>query len=29
MAGKFTVRKARPADAEAVARIYVDSWRDT
>ena len=23
------VRKARPADAEAVARIYVESWRDT
>ena len=22
-------RKARPADAEAVARIYVESWRDT
>jgi GNAT superfamily N-acetyltransferase len=24
-----TIRKARPADAEAVARIYVESWRDT
>lgn len=24
-----TVRKARPTDAEAVARIYVTSWRDT
>jgi GNAT superfamily N-acetyltransferase len=24
-----TIRKARPGDAEAVARIYVDSWRDT
>jgi len=23
------VRKARPADADAVARIYVESWRDT
>ena len=23
------VRKARPADAEAVARVYVDAWRDT
>ena len=23
------IRKARPADAEAVARIYVESWRDT
>jgi GNAT superfamily N-acetyltransferase len=23
------VRKARPADAEAIARIYVASWRDT
>ena len=29
MVSKFTVRKARPADAEAVARIYVESWRDT
>src|SRR5678815_5643769 len=29
MVGKLTVRKARPADAEAVARIYVESWRDT
>src|SRR3954470_23269628 len=26
---RFTVHKARPADAEAVARIYVASWRDT
>jgi GNAT superfamily N-acetyltransferase len=25
----YKVRKARPADAEAVARIYVDAWRDT
>ena len=24
-----TVRKARPADAESVARVYVESWRDT
>ncbi len=23
------IRRARPADAEAVARIYVESWRDT
>lgn len=23
------IRKARPADAEAVARIYVEAWRDT
>jgi GNAT superfamily N-acetyltransferase len=23
------VRKARPSDAEAVARIYVEAWRDT
>jgi GNAT superfamily N-acetyltransferase len=25
----LTVRKARPSDAEAVARIYVHAWRDT
>jgi GNAT superfamily N-acetyltransferase len=25
----LTIRKARPTDAEAVARIYVESWRDT
>lgn len=25
----ITVRKARPADADAIARIYVESWRDT
>jgi GNAT superfamily N-acetyltransferase len=24
-----TVRKARPSDAESIARIYIDSWRDT
>jgi GNAT superfamily N-acetyltransferase len=24
-----TIRKARPTDAEGVARIYVESWRDT
>src|SRR2546423_4203926 len=24
-----SVRKARPTDAESVARIYIDSWRDT
>ena len=29
MVGRLTIRKARPADAEAVARIYVESWRDT
>src|SRR5215813_9245527 len=29
MGTKLTIRKARPADAEAVARIYVESWRDT
>ena len=29
MGGSLTIRKARPADAEAVARIYVESWRDT
>ena len=25
----LTVRKARPGDAEAIARIYVEAWRDT
>jgi GNAT superfamily N-acetyltransferase len=25
----LTTRKARPTDAEGVARIYVESWRDT
>lgn len=29
MGGTITIRKARPADADAVARIYVESWRDT
>jgi len=29
MGGSLTIRKARPIDAEAVARIYVESWRDT
>ena len=29
MGVNLTIRKARPADAEAVARIYVESWRDT
>ena len=29
MGTKLTIRKARPGDAEAVARIYVESWRDT
>ena len=25
----LSIRKARPADADAIARIYVDAWRDT
>ena len=25
----LTVRKARPSDADAIARIYVEAWRDT
>lgn len=29
MGTKLIVRKARPTDSEAVARIYVASWRDT
>jgi len=29
MPAQLIIRKARPADAESVARIYVDSWRDT
>lgn len=29
MGTSLIIRKARPADAEAVARIYVASWRDT
>src|SRR5882672_5696190 len=29
MLSSLTIRKARPSDAEAVARIYVDAWRDT
>jgi GNAT superfamily N-acetyltransferase len=29
MGVNLTIRKARPSDAEAVARIYVESWRDT
>ena len=29
MGGTITIRKARPTDAEAVARICVESWRDT
>jgi GNAT superfamily N-acetyltransferase len=29
MGGTLTIRKARPADAEAVANVYVESWRDT
>jgi GNAT superfamily N-acetyltransferase len=29
MNANLSVRRARPADADAVARIYVDAWRDT
>jgi GNAT superfamily N-acetyltransferase len=29
MLANLTIRKARPGDAETVARIYVDAWRDT
>ena len=29
MSANLIVRKARPSDAEAVARIYIDAWRDT
>jgi GNAT superfamily N-acetyltransferase len=29
MNGTIAIRKARPGDAEAVARIYVAAWRDT
>jgi len=29
MGSTLNVRKARPADAESVARIYVSAWRDT
>ena len=29
MLSSLTIRKARPSDAEAVARIYVAAWRDT
>jgi GNAT superfamily N-acetyltransferase len=29
MLAHLTIRKARPSDAESVARVYVDSWRDT
>jgi GNAT superfamily N-acetyltransferase len=29
MNGTVAIRKARPGDAEAVARIYVEAWRDT
>jgi GNAT superfamily N-acetyltransferase len=29
MPAQLIIRKARPSDAEAVARIYVESWRDT
>ncbi len=29
MTRRLIVRKARPGDAEAVARIYVEAWQDT
>ena len=29
MGGTIAIRKARPADANAVARVYIESWRDT
>jgi GNAT superfamily N-acetyltransferase len=29
MASTLIFRKARPSDAETIARIYVDAWRDT
>ena len=29
MIATLTIRKARPSDAESVARIYVEAWRDT
>ena len=29
MGQNISVRKARPSDADAVARIYVNAWRDT
>ena len=29
MLSNLVFRKARPSDCEAVARIYVDAWRDT
>jgi ribosomal protein S18 acetylase RimI-like enzyme len=29
MLAHLTIRKARPSDAEGVARIYIESWRDT
>ena len=29
MGTTLTIRKARPSDAESVARVYVESWRDT
>jgi len=28
-ANTVSIRKARPADAETIARIYIDAWRDT
>lgn len=29
MTDTFSIRRARPADAEALGRIYVEAWRDT
>ena len=29
MGSTVVIRKARPGDAEAVARLYVEAWRDT
>jgi GNAT superfamily N-acetyltransferase len=29
MVSTLTVRRARPSDADAVARVYIEAWRDT
>ena len=29
MARPVQIRKARPSDAEAIARVYIDAWQDT
>jgi len=29
MATQINIRKARPSDAEAIARIYIEAWQDT